>query len=120
MMRNKHQTVLALMAVVLIFAACASIPPDRQVLNTIEIIRTSSISSMTVIGQLYTLGQINDSQKAQAVIIYNRLQAGCKAVAASASTVLTVQQSADLTAPLQQLADQLKALLVTFQTGGKT
>ena len=102
----------------LIAAACASVPPDRQVLNTIQIIRSSAISTMTVIGQMYQLGQINEAQKTQAQTIYTRLELGCKAVAASASTVTTVQAGTDLTAPLQQLCDQLKALLVSYQTGG--
>ena len=119
-MRNKQPTYAVLLAVVLFAVACASIPPDRQVLNTIEITRSSAISTMTVIGQMYMLGQITEAQKIEAQTVYQRLELGCKAVAASASTVLTAQQSADLTAPLQQLADQLKALLVTFQTGGKT
>ena len=43
---------------------------------------------------------------------------GCQAVAAAASTVTTIQAGTDLTTPLQQLADQLKALLLQFQLGG--
>ena len=97
---------------------CASTPPDRAVLNTIQIIRTSAISSMSVIGQLYQQGQISEAQKAEAIVIYNRLHAGCKAVAASASTVMTAQQGADLTTPLQQLSQQLIALLQQYTKGG--
>jgi starvation-inducible outer membrane lipoprotein len=120
-MRTQRRTVtLALVIAALFVAACASIPPDRQVLNTITIIRESAVSTMTVIGQMYQMGQVNEAQKLQAQTIYTRLEIGCKAVAASASTVTTVQQGTDLTVPLQQLADQLKALLLTFQKGGAT
>lgn len=104
--------------VALAVIGCASVPPDRQVLNTIQIIRTSAISTMTVIGQMYQLKQITEAQKTQAEDIYNKLQVGCQAVAAAASTVTTIQAGADLTTPLQQLADQLKALLLQFQLGG--
>jgi hypothetical protein len=122
MQRYRHPTiaVLALIVLAVVTAGCASVPPDRATLNTVEIIRTSAISSMTVIGQLYQQGQITEAQKAEAMMIYNRLQAGCKAVAASASTVMTAQQGADLTLPLQQLSQQLIALLQQFTTGGKT
>ena len=120
-MRQRHPTIVttALLLAVLL-TACASIPPDRAVLNSIETIKASAVSTMTVIGGLYMQGQITEAQKAQAITIYNKLQAGCKAVAAGASTVTTVQQGTDLTAPLQALATQLSALLVQFQTiGGK-
>jgi hypothetical protein len=122
MQRYRRPTiaVLALIVLATVTAGCASVPPDRATLNTVEIIRTSAISSMTVIGQLYQQGQITEAQKAEAMMIYNRLQAGCKAVAASASTVMTAQQGTDLTLPLQQLSQQLIALLQQFTTGGKT
>jgi outer membrane PBP1 activator LpoA protein len=121
-MRSRTPTiaVLALLVLAAVTAGCVTTPPDRAVLNTIEIIRTSSISSMTVIGQMYQAGSISEAQKAEAVVIYNRIQAGCKAVAASASTVMTAQQGTDLTVPLQQLSQQLIALLQQFTTGGKT
>ncbi len=120
MTRYRHPTIaiVALIMLAVIAAGCASIPPDRAVLNTVEIIRTSAISSMTVIGQLYQQGQITEAQKAEAMLVYNRLQAGCKAVAASASTVMTAQQGSDLTLPLQQLSQQLIALLQQFTKGG--
>ena len=120
-MRQRHPTIATLALIVLaaaLIAGCATTPPDRAALNTIEIIRTSSISSMTVIGQMYQAGSISEAQKAEAVVIYNRIQAGCKAVAASASTVMTAQQGSDLTLPLQQLSQQLIALLQQFTKGG--
>ena len=127
-MRDKDKGLLVACALVVLVAAaaslptssCASIPPDRQVLNTISIIREGAISTMTVIGEMYKQGAIREDQKAQAIGVYNRLEIGCKAVAASASTVMTIQQGADLTKPLQDLADQLKQLLITFQKGGAT
>jgi hypothetical protein len=117
-MRNRTPTVLVALLAAVLLAACATVPADRAVLNTLQIIQASAVSTMTVIGQLYQAGQITEPQKVQAEAVYNRLQAGCKAVAASASTVTTAQQGADLTVPLQQLCDQLTAMLKTFQMGG--
>lgn len=116
-MRYVRRIQVPLLAAVLL-AACASIPPDRQVLNTLDTIKASSISTMTVIGNLYQQGQVSEAQKAEAILVYNKIQASCKAVAAAASTVTSVQQGADLIAPIQQLSSQLAALLVQFQTGG--
>ena len=109
---------IGLILAAIIVVACASVPPDRAVLSTLQTIKASAISSMTVIGQLYTLGQVTEEQKAKAIDIYNRIEVGCKAVAAAASTVTTAQQGADLTAPLQQLADQLSQMVKQYQLGG--
>ena len=117
-MRYRNPTLLAALLIAVLVTACASIPPDRAVLNSLETIKASAISSMTVIGQLYQSGQVSEDQKAKAMDLYNRIQAGCKAVAASVYTVTTAQQGADLTAPLQALADQLAVLLRQYQTGG--
>ena len=117
-MRYRNPTLLAALIVAVLVTACATIPPDRAVLNSLETIKAGAISSMTVIGQLYQAGQVTADQKARAIELYNRLEVGCKAVAASVSTVTTAQQGADLTAPLQALADQLAALLRQYQTGG--
>ena len=116
----RYRTPTVVLAVLLLIAACASIPPDRQVLNSLETIKASSVASMTVIGNLYKEGLVNDTQKAQATLLYNRIQAGCRAVAASVQTVTTVQQGADLTAPLQQFSVQLSNLVVLFQKGGSS
>ena len=120
MMRcNSPTKMLVLLAVVVAIVSCASVPPDRATFNTIQTIKASAVSTMTVIGNLYQQGSITEAQKLQAETIYNRLQAGCKAVVAGLSTITTAQQGADLTAPLTQLGQQLSALLLQFQGGAK-
>ena len=117
--RTRFRSGVVVLALAVALVGCASTPPDRAVLDTLQGIQATAVSTMTVIGQMYQAGSISDAQKAQAIDVYNKLQAGCKAVAAAASTVTTVQQGTDLTSSLQALSDQLTALLKQFETGGK-
>ena len=116
--RMRFQRFALVVGLVVLAVGCASVSPSRAVMNTLETIKATAVSTMTTIGSLYQQGQVNEAQKAESELVYNRLQAGVKAVAAGVGTVTTIEQGTALTAPLQTLLQQLQALLASYQVGG--
>ncbi|MGD1146993.1 MAG: hypothetical protein ABR961_03450 [Thermoanaerobaculaceae bacterium] len=132
-MRKLQLLVVAAMA--LLLGACAS-SPQRIVMNSLNTIAAGAQSSMHAIGTLYIQDRsfdaagnvtsvntktplVSEANKAAAEALYNKIQVSCKAVAATLETA-TAANAASLTQPIQDLADQLAAMLLTFQHGGGT
>ena len=109
--------IAVILGLALAFFGCASTPPDRAALNTLQTVKASAESAMTVAGNLYQAGQITDAQKAQAIGLYQKIELSSKTAAAALRLVTTTGQADAVILEVQQLLAQLQKLVATFAPG---
>ena len=67
-----RKRILPVLVAVLLVAGCASIPPQRIALNTMQSIRAAVEESLKVFNAGYQAGQFSDAQRAQLGGLYQK------------------------------------------------
>lgn len=116
-MRNRQVTCVTAVALLIVLAACSTVPPATQAYQTVMTIAGTVDVAMKSAGYLYQNGQINDVQKEAVLQAYSRYQKVAKLAVTliRATQNITKSQLDQIVADVAKAAKEVVDLVKEFQ-----
>lgn len=105
----------AVALLVVVAVACASAPPDRVALNTLQILKSTTDAAMKTANVLYQSGQLSEAQVRQLIADYDLYVAASK-LASSALLALAQQPIAPTQAQVDTVMAPVRAASAKITT----
>ena len=114
---NRQRITAALVLAVLV-TACASMPPQRVALNTLESIRAAALAAVKTFNVGYQAGQFSEVQRTQLGILYGKYQKADTIAAEGIAAASAGTDYTQLVAGVTVFAGDLIKFVQSLKAGG--